>query len=154
MEIYLLYLLTRILMEDYDDTLSEGMDINLMKYYCNINGSFMYDRAWQNSGSYNKALSIYIKDKGYSAYKSLTDSKIEAKGCDNYVSDLKNKPDFNKIREEYIEYLENNYGRNVADFTFFCRSEEEQLVACKTVLLSKVKKRLFIYSWIRAGSYN
>ena len=72
-------------------------------------------------------MSIYIKDKGYSSYKSLTDGEIEAKGCDNYVSDLKNKPDFNKIREEYIEYLENNYGRNVADFTFFCRSEEEQL---------------------------
>lgn len=130
---------------DYDDTLSEGMDINLMKYYCNINGSFMYDRAWQNSGSYNKALSIYIKDKGYSSYKSETDGKIEAKGCDNYVSDLKNKPDFNKIREEYIEYLENNYGRNTADLTFFCRTEEEQLELVKQYYYQRLRKD---YSYI------
>lgn len=61
------------------------------------------------------------------------------------MSDLKNKPDFNKIREEYIEYLENNYGRNVADFTFFCRSEEEQLELVKQYYYQRLRKD---YSYI------
>lgn len=124
---------------DYDDTLSDGMDINLMKYYCDINGSHMYDKAWQNSGSYNKALSIYIRDKGYSAYKTGADSKIEAKGCDNYVSSLKNKPDFNKIREEYIEYSYDNYGSNVTDEIFMNKTEEEQLEIVKNYYYQRLR---------------
>lgn len=130
---------------DYDDTLYDGMDINLMKYYCNINGSHMYDKAWQNSGSYNKALSVYIRDKGYSPYKAGTDSKIEAKGCDNYVSGLKNKPDFNKIREEYIEYLYNNYGSNATDEIFFKITEDEQLEIVKNYYYQKLRED---YSYI------
>ncbi len=130
---------------DYDDTLSDGMDINLMKYYCNINGSLMYDKAWQNSGSYNKALSIYIRDKGYSPYKAVADSKIEAKGCDNYVSSLKNKPDFNKIREKYIEYSYNNYGSNVTDEIFLKKTEEEQFEIVKYYYYKKLRED---YSYI------
>ena len=61
------------------------------------------------------------------------------------MSDLKNKPDFNKIREEYIEYLENNYGRNVADLTFFCRTEEEQLELVKQYYYQRLRKD---YSYI------
>ena len=101
---------------DYDDTLSEGMDINLMKYYCNINGSFMYDRAWQNSGSYNKALSIYIKDKGYSSHESWTCLLYTSCGQSSnrlhkYTSRYKLKRLYKKDRHTRHTYIlnKNNY---------------------------------------------
>ena len=94
---------------EYDDTITEGTDINLMKYYCNINGTFAYDNSKYRASTYNKALSAYIKNNGYSPY-SLTDSMNDARGASNYIDSLLVKPDMDELREAYINNLLYNSG--------------------------------------------
>lgn len=123
---------------EYDDTITEGTDINLMKYYCNINGTFAYDNSRYRASTYNKALSAYIKNNGYSPY-SITDSKYDARGASNYINSLLVKPDMDELREAYINNLLYNSGLYMYS-EFMNLSEEEQLGEIKNKYYEQVRK--------------